>query len=133
MLFKFGVCASRSTGGVRIIARPNEPKQHCRDIGELPVSEGAKLFEDREGRPAQWRVERLGDNGRSEKKKENIKASGTDIAEAAERLNTGQKGEGATGSLAIVASVTTPRTPRSLHHGSRLPAMSRGEPQVGVW
>ena len=55
----------------------------------------------------------------------NIKPSRTGIAEAAERLNTGQKCEGATGSLAIVASGHGPSHPRSLHHGSRLPAMSR--------
>jgi hypothetical protein len=36
-----------------------------------------------------------------------------------------EKCEGATGSLAIVASGRGPSHPRSLHHGSRLPAMSR--------
>src|SRR5438477_123066 len=36
-----------------------------------------------------------------------------------------RKCEGATGSLAIVASGHGPSHPRSLHHGSRLPAMSR--------
>jgi hypothetical protein len=61
--------ASRSTG-VRIITRPNKPKQRSRDIGELPLSDAAKLFEDRE-RPDQWRVERLGDSGRSEMRKLN--------------------------------------------------------------
>ena len=35
------------------------------------------------------------------------------------------KCEGATGSLAIIASGHGPSHPRSLHHGSRLPAMSR--------
>ena len=35
------------------------------------------------------------------------------------------KREGATGSLAIVVSGDGPSHPRSLHHGSRLPAMSR--------
>ena len=51
--------------GVRIIAPPNKPKQRCRDIGELPLSDAAKLFEAREGLLGQWRVERLGDNPRS--------------------------------------------------------------------
>src|SRR6266566_2901692 len=55
----------------------------------------------------------------------NIKPSRTGIVEAAERLNTAQKREGATGSLAIVASGRGPSHPRRLHHGSRLPAMSR--------
>ena len=36
-----------------------------------------------------------------------------------------RKCEGATGSLAIVAPGHGPSHPRSLHHGSRLPAMSR--------
>src|SRR5207248_7176950 len=35
------------------------------------------------------------------------------------------KREGATGSLAIVAPGHGPSHPRSLHHGSRLPTMSR--------
>jgi hypothetical protein len=41
------------------------------------------------------------------------------------------KCEGATGSLAIVAPGHGSSHPRSIHHGSRLPAMPRGEPQVG--
>src|SRR5438045_9747147 len=41
----------------------------------------------------------------------NIKPSRTGIAEAAERLNTGQKCEGATGSLAIVAPGHGPSHP----------------------
>ena len=40
-------------------------------------------------------------------------------------LNTVRKCEGATGSLAIVAFGHGPSHPHSLHHGSRLPAMSR--------
>jgi len=43
-----------------------------------------------------------------------------------------EKREGATGSLATLAAGRRPSS-RGLHHGSRLPAMSRGEPQVGVW
>src|SRR5205823_14689514 len=62
----------------------------------------------------------------------NIKPSRTGIAEAAERLNTGQKCEGATGSLAIVASGHGSSRPRSLHHGSRLPAMSRVGPHSEI-
>ena len=42
------------------------------------------------------------------------------------------KREGATGSLAIVASGNGPSHPRRLHHGSRLPAMSRVGPQA-LW
>ena len=49
--------------GVRIIAPPNKPKQRCRDIGELPLSDAARLFEAREGLLGQWRVERV--DGRS--------------------------------------------------------------------
>jgi hypothetical protein len=56
---------------------------------------------------------------------QNIRPSRTGIFEAAERLNTAQKCEGATGSLAIVVSGHGPSHPRSLQHGSRLPAMSR--------
>jgi hypothetical protein len=55
----------------------------------------------------------------------NITRSRTGIAEAAERLKPGEKCAGAIGSLAIVASGHGPSHPRSLHHGSRLPAMSR--------
>jgi len=44
---------------VRIIARPNKSKQRGRDIGELPLSDAARLFEAREGLLDQWRVERL--------------------------------------------------------------------------
>jgi hypothetical protein len=43
-----------------------------------------------------------------------------------------EKCEGATGSLATVASDRGPSHPRSTAHGSRLPAISRREPQVGV-
>jgi hypothetical protein len=42
------------------------------------------------------------------------------------------KREGATGSLAIVVSGHGPSHPRRLHHGSRLPAMSRVGPQA-LW
>jgi len=42
------------------------------------------------------------------------------------------KREGATGSLAIVASDRGPSHPRSTFRGSRLPAMPRGEPQADV-
>ena len=55
--------------GVRIIAPPNKPKQRCRDIGELPLSDAARLFEAREGLLGQWRVEGLDDNRRSGLKK----------------------------------------------------------------
>jgi len=43
-----------------------------------------------------------------------------------------RKCEGATGSLATLTSGRGPSLPRSIHHGSRLPAMSRGELQVGT-
>src|SRR5204863_4860976 len=42
----------------------------------------------------------------------------------------GRKREGATGSLATLASGRGASHPRSFHHGSQLPTMSRGEPQV---
>src|SRR5438477_13196230 len=69
---------------------------------------------------------------RSDTRSRNIKPSRTGIAEAAERLNTGQKCEGATGSLAILAPGHGPSHPRRLHHGSRLPAISRVGPQA-LW
>ena len=43
-----------------------------------------------------------------------------------------RKCEGATGSLAIVVSGHGPSHPRRLHHGSRLPAISRVGPQA-LW
>jgi hypothetical protein len=50
-----------------MITRPNKPKQRYRD-----TSDAAKLFEDRERPgPDQWRVERLGDNGRRQMRKLN--------------------------------------------------------------
>src|ERR1041384_3934996 len=51
--------------GVRIIVRPNKSKQP--DIGELPLSDPATLFEAREGLLGQWRVERV--DGRGEAKR----------------------------------------------------------------
>src|SRR5947199_342488 len=42
----------------------------------------------------------------------------------------GRKREGATGSLATLASGRGASHPRSFHHGSQLPTMSRGQPQV---
>src|ERR1051325_6818579 len=43
------------------------------------------------------------------------------------------KCEGATGSLAILASDHGPSHPCGSPCGSRLPTMPRGEPQVGMW
>jgi len=44
----------------------------------------------------------------------------------------GRKCEGATGSLAIVVSGHSPSHPRSLHHGSRLPAMPEGSRKAEI-
>ena len=58
---------------------------------------------------------------------------GTASTVSYKRAGDGQrKCEGATGSLATLTSGRSPSLPRSIHHGSRLPAMSRGELQVGT-
>jgi len=58
---------------------------------------------------------------------------GTASTVSYKRAGDGQrKCEGATGSLATLTSGRGPSLPRSIHHGSRLPAMSRGELQVGT-
>jgi hypothetical protein len=54
------------------------------------------------------------------------------LTEDETRTLSAAKYEGAPGSLATLASGCGPSHPRSTAHGSRLPAISRREPQVSV-
>ena len=106
--------------------RPSSLKL-AKDYSASGASNGLMVGAKRKGPAAPMRC-----GAHCDTRSRNIKPSRTGIAEAAERLNPGQKCEGATGSLAIVAPDHDPAHPRSLHHGSRLPAMSRRGPQVRI-